>query len=198
MSENNSTLMPNFFKWWVAPHSFEHSSRKERCVEPHSTGHWNRSLMGSKILFAIFDGLYLIAASLLLCLVLHTKCYSFDALNPHWNFSIEALPQSKSINEGLGHQNHNHFYGSEPLNSVISAEGFKFIQMAIKHHGFHPIASYKAVHICLALTPCFLTNDFAQRRVQIHQKTSNRLSQKFFNRALPREAPKLRSAWSGS
>ena len=91
MSENNSTLMLNFFKWWVAPHSFAHSSRKERCVEPHSSGHWTRSLMGSKILFAIFDGLYLIAASLLLCLVLHTKCYSFDALNPHWNFSIEAL-----------------------------------------------------------------------------------------------------------
>ena len=90
MSENNSTLMLNFFKWWVAPHSFAHSSRKERCVEPHSTGHWTRSLMGSKILFAIFDGLYLTASSLLLCLVLHTKCYSFDALNPHGNFSIEA------------------------------------------------------------------------------------------------------------
>ena len=88
MSENNSTLMLNFFKWWVAPHSFSYSSRKERCVEPHSTGHWTRSLMGSKILFAIFDGLYLIAASLLLCLALHTKCYSFDAETPIETFRL--------------------------------------------------------------------------------------------------------------
>ena len=102
MSENNLTLMHNFFKWWVATQSFVHLSRKERWVEPHSTGHWTRSLMGSKILFAIFNGgLYLIATSLLLCLVIHTKCYSFDALNPHWNFSIEALlpvPEEKLQN----------------------------------------------------------------------------------------------------
>ena len=80
------------------------------------------------------------------------------------------MPQSKSINGGLGHQNHNHFYVSEPLNVVISAEGFKVIQMVINHHDFHPISTYKAVHVCLGLTSCFLTNDFAQRRVQTHQK----------------------------
>ena len=55
----------------------------------------------------------------------------------------KVMPQSKSINGGLGHQNHNHFYVSEPLNVVISAEGFKVIQMVINHHEFHPFLPTK-------------------------------------------------------
>ena len=45
------------------------------------------------------------------------------------------MPQSKSIYGRGGHQNCNRFYGSTPLNLIISADGFKSIQVVTNPYG---------------------------------------------------------------
>ena len=57
------------------------------------------------------------------------------------------MPQSKSIYGRGGHQNCNRFYGSTPLNLIISADGFKSIKVVTNPYGDDPMTIYKILQI---------------------------------------------------
>ena len=57
------------------------------------------------------------------------------------------MPQSKSIHGRGGHQSCNLFYGSNPLNLIISADGFKAIKVVTDPYGDGPMTIYKILQI---------------------------------------------------
>ena len=57
------------------------------------------------------------------------------------------MPQSKSIYGRGGHQNCKRFYGSTPLNLIISADGFKSIKVVTNPYGDDPMTIYKILQI---------------------------------------------------